>query len=247
MIGAALVVGFLGAGTVQAVSALAHKTVTVHERFGTEGLRSIAIDAPGTVTVVGTSDTSSVEVVARISHGLRATTHRDRRERDRLVLHGGCPAAFSNFCAVDYRLRVPAGMPLDIDASGRVTVRDTRGGVDAHANNGSVHLVDVAGPIRAHAGNGHIEGERLRSMEVHFHDGNGSVDLDFVRAPSLVDGHAGNGTVTVRLPRGSGPYRVEARSGNGNDTRAVDTSISAHRQVHVTVGNGDIHVEYRSS
>ncbi len=98
--------------------------------------------------------------------------------------------------------------------------------------------------MRLRAGNGRIEADRLRSSSVDARTRNGSIRLDFSAPARRVFVRAGNGSATVLVPGGSGPYRVEVDAHNGATRVGVRTDPSAARSIVVQATNGAAVVRY---
>jgi DUF4097 and DUF4098 domain-containing protein YvlB len=159
------------------------------------------------------------------------------------VLSGTCPNFLATFCSVHYDVQVPVG--FDVVArvdNGRLQVVGTEGSVDATSSNGSIALVDVRGDISVSSDNGSIEGDGLVATTVSARSSNGSIDLGFVEAPTIVEADSDNGSVEVRLPDVAGGYRVDQDTDNGSTDLEVATDPESERHITVTSDNGDVRV-----
>ena len=117
---------------------------------------------------------------AEISDGLRSTGESQTVLGDTLRLRSTCPNYGSNFCWVNYEIRVPADLALQVDSSdGSVRISGTTGPITVDGDNGSVRLADVSGPLQVSTDNGRVEGIQLRSQQVTADADNGRVQLQF--------------------------------------------------------------------
>jgi hypothetical protein len=156
-----------------------------------------------------------------------------------------CPWAFGASCTVDYDVRVPDGVALELrTSSGDVSVGGlaTRA-VDVRVSSGAVHLADLGGPVVVEASSGDVVGQRLDAPSFVATSSSGEVDLDFATAPGEVEIVASSGDVAVALP--AGPYRVEAEAGSGDERISVPVDAAAAGVVRVEVSSGDVDVRPR--
>jgi hypothetical protein len=181
----------------------------------------------------------TIEVRAEISDGLRATGESQTVVGDTLQLRSTCPNFGSNFCWVDYDIRVPADLELRVETdNGSITISGTSAPITADGDNGSIRLADVSGPVQVATDNGRVEGTRLRSQQVTADSDNGRVQLQFAAAPMSVVATSDNGRVEVVVPDDGTAYRVDLVTDNGAETIAVPLDSSSERTITVRTTNG---------
>jgi hypothetical protein len=245
-LGSLVAAGLLATGVYQIVVGLAHEEYTFERQFDAAGVTAIEVDngADGTVRIVG-SDTDTITVAARVSDGLRSTGHRERIDGDRLLLDSTCPIFGSSFCRVTYTIETPRDLDVVVreDNSG-ITVSDVTGDVDARSENGGLELARIGGSVTAHSDNGEVSARGLDASDVEASSDNGSVRLDFDRAPQRVVVDSDNGEVEVVLPQGDEAYNVETETDNGTMSMEVRTDPFGSRTIAATTDNGDVTVRY---
>ncbi len=238
-----LVVAALVWGPYQVVTLLAHEERTERQSFSALGLTTLAVDAStGSITITA-ADTATVEVRARISDGLRKTSESRRVVGDTLQLHSACPNFGSDWCHVDWDVRMPTQMAVVIDNDdGHVAVSGTRASVTIRNDNGTVELADVGGPVNVSTDNGGITAERLESATVIASSDNGRVSLAFARAPLSVAVTTVNGGAEVVVPADGTAYVVDAQTDNGSKHVDVPEDSTSPRSITVRTDNGSIDV-----
>jgi hypothetical protein len=236
-----LVLAALVWGPYQVVTLLAHEERLETETFPAAGIARIEIDgASGSVDVVA-EDRDTIEVQAAISDGLRRTGESRRVVGDTLRLHSTCPNFGSDFCWVDYQLRVPLDLELVVDTSnGSVRVNGSDAPLTIDADNGSIRLANVSGPLQLSTDNGRVEGLQLRSPNANADSDNGRVQLEFVVAPSTVLATSNNGSVEVVVPADGTAYRVDAATDNGREVVDVPTDPASERSITVRTDHGSV-------
>jgi hypothetical protein len=243
--GSILTLGAFGWGTFNIVDLVAHEVRTVSETIDAEGLSIIDIDnSTGRVVVTGT-DAEEITIFARISDGLRATGNSSRVVDDRLEIRATCPVFGSMWCSVDYRIEVPAGIDLDINADdGRVEVVDVRGALTIDDDNGSIDIRGAEGPLRATTDNGSIHATGVRSETVSADSDNGSVEIVMVTSPRELAASTDNGSVDVELPDTPDAYAVDASTDNGSVRNDVRTDPASSRTITLSSDTGNVTVRY---
>jgi hypothetical protein len=227
-------------GAYNVVVLLAHSTRTENESFPAAGLTAIDVDnSAGSVQVVAT-DGDTVEVVAKISEGLRATGESREVVGDVLELRGTCPNFGSDWCRVRYEIRAPRSLALTIDAdNGSVDLSGFEGPVDVDSDNGSIEVDSLSGPARLSTDNGRIEGRDLRTPTVTADSDNGRVTLMFAAAPTTVVATSDNGSVEVVVPDDGEAYNLELSTDNGSRNQDILVDPSSPRTIRVDTDNGD--------
>lgn len=128
---------------------------------------------------------------------------------------------------VDFDIRVPREVDIDVDAKVRVEVTGTEGRLDVDTNDGSLHARDV------------------EVTEANLHSGDGDLHLVAVgRAPAVVLAESGDGDVEVELPDVPEAYAVVTDVGDGSIDVRVRTDLAATSKITAQAGNGDVTVRY---
>ena len=164
---------------------------------------------------------------------------------DTLRLSFRCPpVSFGPGCGIDYRLRVPAGVPVRVHTgSGDVSASGLTGPVTLDAGSGDVSVSRLAGPVSLRTGSGDVTASAITATRAAAATGSGDVSLTFVAAPTSVTTTTGSGDVTLVVPRGTA-YRVSTRSGAGDSTVSVDEDSHAPGSLTARTGAGDITIVY---
>ncbi|MGH7557560.1 MAG: DUF4097 family beta strand repeat-containing protein [Gemmatimonadota bacterium] len=219
----------------------------------------ISVDAPGRLNVqnfrgsvtIGTWDRNAVRVVAE-------------GPRSAIRIHGGGGAVSVQTDLsrgpqeVDYRLSVPLGMDLSVGGVDTdVTIRDTRGRVQAHTVNGDIsvqggrgviELNSVQGEVTLAGAQGNAELTSVNdAIRVTGFEGdlkattvNGEVVLSGVESGS-VESTTVNGSITYQgAIRSDGWYRFNTH--NGEISVAVPAGTGAN--VEVNTFNGDFQADF---
>jgi hypothetical protein len=223
------------------VTLLAHEERVETESFRAAGVARLQIDGSSGSVDIEASERDTIEVRAEISDGLRRTGESREVVGDTLRLHNTCPNFGSDFCWVNYQVRVPRGLEVIIDTdNGSVDVIGSDAPITIDAANGSVRLSDVSGPVHVATDNGRVEGAQLRSSTVTADSDNGRVQLDFAAAPTTVVATSNNGRVEVVVPNDGTTYRVDADTDHGSETIDVPTDPASGRSITVRTDNGSV-------
>jgi len=251
IVGCLVTVPVLLFGATQVASALAHEERTEVAEFDAGGLQSVDVDnAAGAVRIVGVEDTDTVTVTARISDGWQATGHDVRREGDRLVVEGTCPILLSDWCNVSFTIEVPSDLAVTAETdSGRVTVTDIAGDVEASSDDGRIELARIEGDVVLHSDNGSVTATGIRrASRAEATSDNGGVRLEFLDSPDDVVATSDNGSVDVVIPDdGAIAYKVDAESDNGTVSFPVRTDPDGDRTITAQSDNGDVTISYALS
>ncbi len=234
----------LAVGTFQIVNVFARERTTEVQVFPSAGVRLLDVASPnGTVEVQGGA-VDEITLTARISHGLRRTSHRAAVEGNVLRVRSSCPF-LATWCGVEYRILVPSEVGVAVDVSnGRLIVRDVSGDVRAEARNGAIELARLSGGLDASTANGQVQSSGLRSDRVAARTSNGRVRLEFSEPPVRVEARSSNGRVDVVLPTTSDAYRVDLDTNNGSTDVGVRTDPTSGRSIVGRTNNGDVIVRY---
>lgn len=251
----------LAYGCYTLVDALAIEDKERTETFAPVPTVHLDADAGGKIRVVGDGD-DEIVVELEWRETLRRPTVDVRLDGERLVVRTSCPDLFGTFCTVRATVHVPPGTsvsgggsspvdvvdvagPVDLDVEdGSVHVDGAEGAVRIRSDNGSIEVADGAGPLDLRTDNGSIRGERVSAETVSAETDDGRVELDLATAPRTVRAASDNGSVTVLVPPGSGPFSVATDSDDGRIENLLDTSPNAARTIEATADNGSISLRY---
>jgi Putative adhesin len=236
-----LVAAALVWGPYQVVTVLSHDERVETESFAAADITRVEVTGSSGSIDIEASERETIEVRAEISDGLRATGESREVVGGVLQLDSTCPNFGSDFCWVDYELRVPRGLELVIDSeNGPVSISGSTAPLTLDADNGSIRLTDVAGPLQVSTDNGSVEATQLRSATVTADSDNGRVQLEFVAAPMTVVATSNNGRVEVVVPADGTAYRVDARTDSGSENIDVPTDPRSSRTITLGTDNGSV-------
>jgi hypothetical protein len=176
----------------------------------------VVVHAPGGVVSISRGDGSSVTVSSNLTWLVAKPAVRPVLHGATLEISASCPRPdpFED-CQVSLNIQVPAEVSVQVNVgSGSIEATDLAGPLDLSATTGAIGLTDVSGPVWASVTSGSVAGSRLSSPRLHASAGSGSVGLDFVSPPQLLDLKVGGGTGSVTVPRGT-RYQVSAQHGPG--------------------------------
>lgn len=156
-----------------------------------------------------------------------------------LRLTANCTMVFGD-CGGRYRLQVPPGTKLVVEASDGVIATGLGQDLDISARD-TIRLQDTSGALRLRS-EGPISGERLRSVVVRARTADGSISLGFATRPTVVEAVSTDGRVTATVPDGT--YRVTAKSTDGTVRSQVKDGDSTSTIV-ARSGSGDVRIYRR--
>ena len=241
-LGSALTVLLVLWGSARALDALSIREQRSARSYA--GVTAVDLrNAHGDVRVVRTRG-SRVRVTVDSRSGLLGA---GRREADFvggvLRLRGGCHLVTIGTCDEDYRIALPAGLPIDVrTTAGEAVAIGLRGDVELHSRAGAVRAVDVRGGrllLDSRAGGITIERSAARTVEAT--TAAGEVDVELIRAPSSVDAQSRAGEVTVRVPDVG--YVVDADTSAGREDVRVRQPPGARRSIRARSRAGDVSVQ----
>ncbi|MEU5716542.1 DUF4097 family beta strand repeat-containing protein [Streptomyces sp. NPDC020403] len=232
-----LVAGLSGCG-----SADVDDAPVEHTSFAFSG-RTLTIDAENSSLEVVPADVDQIEVTRRVDGWVVLGSGPDpvwKLEGDTLTLRVRCTAVINN-CVSHHQVRVPRGLPLSVDGdNGEITASGFTTPLTLSSGNGAVRVRDSKGPLELESDNGSVVAERVSGASVIARADNGTIDLSFTQAPTLVDAVSDNGHVTIDLPPGVGPYAVSASADNGTVSVDVPRSDTSPRVVKARSDNGEV-------
>jgi hypothetical protein len=212
---------------------------------------------PGPVRSVEVDvEVGRVEVVAR--EGDDAVITRTRRSlagapaaTEALVdgvlrVEASCDGLVAAGCAVDYRLEVPAGVPVRIRSqAGSVLVTGMTGMVEVDAGAANVRFTRTRGPLKVDTSAGNVEGVDIVADFLDATTGAGRIRLSVAEPPGRLGLKAGAGSIDVALPPTPGGYRVAADAGAGRADVTVEQNAGGSRAITATTGAGSIRIHPR--
>jgi hypothetical protein len=243
LFGSLLLIGSFWWGTFNVVELIAHEERTERFIVPAAALTRLRVDNnSGSVTIVG-ADTDVISVEAEISDGLRDTGFRHAVVDSTLELHGSCPLIGSMWCRVTYRIEVPRGLDVGVNADNdRVEVSNVDGEVMIDSDNGAVELDDLSGSVDVDGDNGRIVGTDLSSSVVNVATDNGRIDLAFTQPPEWVEASGDNGSIEVVVPEVESGYDVTADSSRGSDEILLNDNPESPLKLRLETDNGSITV-----
>jgi hypothetical protein len=222
---------------------------TTTERASYDGVRALVIEDASDVLLSSAPRGAPLQVVARVTEGLRKPDRSAQREADgTLRLSSSCPAFFGGQCDVDYELRVPSGTVVraksaggDIVAEDLVSTRP----IELESSAGDVSAADVSAPlVRLSSSAGDVAARGLSAERVEAHSSAGDVALALATPAERLLAHSSAGDVDVVVP--DAIYRVEATSSAGDvEAGEIRTDPAAPRTIAARSSAGDVHVTAR--
>jgi DUF4097 and DUF4098 domain-containing protein YvlB len=197
-------------------------------------------DPSGRVEVVTGTGQVAVREQYTYSSDRPKTSHKVAGGTLSLVNDGCDQKGLVRRCQVDYRIEVPAGTTVTVDAdAGEVSVDGITAAVSVDADAGKVVLMDVTGTIKVTAGAGSVRGTGLAGATTVDSDA-GSVDLTYATAPSSVNVVSDAGSVRIGLPEGT--YAVDAKVSAGSREVEVPTDPNSPNKITVRSSAGSVEI-----
>jgi DUF4097 and DUF4098 domain-containing protein YvlB len=163
-----------------------------------------------------------------------------------LRLSGECESLVTLGCKVDFRVEIPAAVPVRIRTdTGSVAVTEMTGMVEVDTGAGGIRLNGTKGPVHASTSAGNIDGVDLVATFLDARTDAGRIRLSFAEPSSRVDLRTGAGNIDLALPASGGGYRVATETGAGKVDVGVDNDPAANRAVTATTGAGNIRIRTR--
>ncbi len=209
-------------------------------------VRSVELDLEiGRVTVVP-AGTDAPTVVRTRKYLRDAPPASETVDVDVLRIEAECPRLVPFGCAVDYRLQVPAGIPVRIRTEqGSVSVADVTGTVDVDTRAGGVRLAGTRGPVRVSTWAGDVDGVDLAVSYLDATTRGGRIRLSLAEPPGRLGLRTRAGNIDVALPAAEGGYRVDADAGAGRVDVGVEQNEGSSRTVMARSDAGTIAVRVR--
>jgi hypothetical protein len=163
-----------------------------------------------------------------------------------LRVNAECQSIITAGCAVDYRLEVPAGVPVRIRTKrGSVSVTDMTGMVEVDAGAGNVRLIRTRGPVKVGTSAGDVDGVDIAAQFLDATTSAGRIRLSIAEAPGRLGLKTGAGNIDVGLPTTPGGYRVATETGAGKADVTVEQNEGGSRAIIASTGAGNIRIHPR--
>jgi hypothetical protein len=163
-----------------------------------------------------------------------------------LRIAADCDSPIAAGCAVDYRVEVPAGIPVRIRTErGSVSVTDMTGTVEVDAGAGNVRLTRTTGPVKVDTSAGNVEGIDVVAQFLDATTDAGRIRLAMAEPPGRLGLRTGAGHIDVGLPATPGGYRVAPEAGAGKVDVTVEQNEGGSRTIVATTRAGNIRVHPR--
>ncbi|WP_228977454.1 DUF4097 family beta strand repeat-containing protein [Streptomyces sp. DH12] len=206
---------------------------------------TLTVDAGDSDVELVPADVADVEVARQVDGWVVAGNGPDASwslEDGTLTLRVRCEALVEN-CGARHEVRVPRGVAVTLRGdNGTVTADGFTAALTLRTDNGDLAVRDARGPLDLSSDNGTLRVEGAASKTVTARSENGDVHLALRAAPERVEARSENGGVVVELPAGSGPYAVDAGSGNGDVRADLPRDPASARSVTARSENGDVTV-----
>jgi hypothetical protein len=261
-LGLPVVLALIGAGSYSAVALADQASYRVHVSVAAgRGQARVTIDNADATVRPGPG--GRISVSGTLSGSLARPSFSWRPMVSGLSLHSRC-WAWAGFCALEYDITAPAGLPLTVsDDSGNLTVSGFAGYVTLSAGSGDLDASRLAGTVSLSNGSGNITASGLDGGSVELSngsgnivinglaaadvvgdDGSGNITLTFTRIPRRVDVADASGDITLVLPRGPAYYHVEASSESGSTSVSVNRRLSSPYVITASSGSGNVTISY---
>jgi len=205
---------------------------------------SLSVVLPNAEIVLEPSTDDQVHVRMTGSYFGTEPTLSARTEGGVTEVRGGCRSQFFSRCSVTVTVQLPRALPVTaVGENGRITASGLTGRVTLTTTNGAIETAGTVGRADLQTTNGDIRLTDTVSKTVNASTTNGSVTLEFVDAPEVVDAGSTNGQITVRVPVDGVTYRVTAQTTNGTVTDdTVPSDSTSRRAITAQTTNGAISI-----
>ena len=232
------------------------------DQYVPAGVTRIEVENPGQIMVTGTA-AGRARAMWQTHWNYRKPTVRGTRDGDTMRLRLDCSTSVGVECFGDVRLDVPKGVAVDVASNGGdVMASDLASPVSVDGKNGDIELAnvsgevrvdnrsgdvvlhDISGPLSAETRSGDVRAEGLTGGTAHLGTLSGDIEAEFGVRPRRVTARSRSGEVTVRVPEGSGPYRVRTNVKSGDVDSEVASDPSAVSVIDASTLSGDVRVGY---
>lgn len=194
----------------------------------------------GRITVVGT-DATEVSVTRHIYRTAGEPSETVNRDGNELRIETRCPQGGSNGCRIDYEFQIPRATPVELStASGNVDMTGLVGAQTAISASGNVQVAGARGPVTAKSVSGKIQFRDHGAPTTIVSSTTGSVQLQAVTRPDLIQVDSTSGSIVVTVPGGS--YRVETSTLTGKKNVSVPSDAGASSVIKMKTITGNVQV-----
>ncbi|MFI7454587.1 DUF4097 family beta strand repeat-containing protein [Nonomuraea sp. NPDC049714] len=200
------------------------------------------------------TDSGQIEVIESDRAGIHVTEHLTWQKRKPTTTHetqGGtlvltftCPGGWmAGNCDVGYQVEIPRGLRVKtVSDSGKVTLRDLSGDVEAATDSGAIEADGLTGKqVVSKSDSGAVTlAFAARPGKVETSTDSGAITLAFAAPPDKVVTSTDSGKTVVRVPEG--PYNVVSTTDSGNEHLNTVHDPSAPRSLTLTSDSGDIDI-----
>lgn len=219
---------------------------TTTQRASYDGVRELVIDGASDVTLTSAPAGAPVQVLARVTEGLRSPSRTaERGPGGRLALSASCPGFLGGQCGVSYEIRVPSGTLVRAEAdSGDVVAENLVSSqpVELGSSAGDVTAIGVEAPaIALSSSAGDVEGRALSAARIEADSSAGDVLLSLRTPAERLNAESSAGDVDVVVP--DAVYRLDASSSAGDvDAARISTDPQSPRAITAHSSAGDVTV-----
>lgn len=194
----------------------------------------------GRITVVGT-DAAEISVTRHIYRTAGEPTETVNRDGNELRIETRCPHGGSNGCRIDYEFQIPRATPVELStASGNVDMTGLAGAQTAISATGNVEIAGARGPVTAKSVSGKIQFRDHGAPSTIVASTTGSVLLQAVTRPDLIQVDSTSGNISVTVPGGS--YRVETSTMTGKKNVSVPSDAGSSSVLKMKTITGNVQV-----
>jgi hypothetical protein len=193
----------------------------------------------GEVEVVASADASTISVHRKVDYRGDKPSGTSFHVESGVLTLSDC----GTDCGVDYRVKVPAGLPVTGGTSnGGIALTDV-GTVDVHSSNGEIAVTDATGPVKLRTSNGDVDVKNARNAKgggIDTQTSNGNVTIR-TATPQNITARTTSGSLTVTAPPAT--YRISADDAHGDKHVAFKNDPSGRYRLDLSTTNGDLTVQ----
>lgn len=227
VLGVAVVVGLVGAGTTALVVQAGTREVTEQvDEQGVRTLRIVGVTGGANLVADPDADPGTITGQSRVTSTWQDAELTVSRDGDELLLQASCPdPRWPRRCDIGYDLRVDPDIDVVVDiVTGGLRAQGLAGDVDASVSAGGVLLEDMT------------------SQRVEVDVTTGGAALGFSEAPRDVRVTTTTGGIGIGLPDDGDPWAVRTSVTVGGATVDVPTDDAAPRSIEASTTVGGIEI-----
>ncbi|MGN5376841.1 DUF4097 family beta strand repeat-containing protein [Streptomyces lasalocidi] len=189
----------------------------------------------GEVEVVASANASTISVHRKVDYRGDKPGGTSFHVENGVLTLSGC----GTDCGVNYRVKVPAGLPVTGGTSnGGIALTDV-GTVDVHSSNGEIAVTDARGPVKLRTSNGDVDVKNAKGGGIDTQTSNGNVTIR-TATPQNIKARTTSGSLTVTAPPAA--YRISADDSHGDKHVAFKNDPSGTYRLDLSTTNGDLTV-----